>query len=102
MPIRLFPTDIITCKIYKFEVRESIHHLISCASTPRKTAICTRGVHLKVAAKFNCPIVKELDELAVMPAANVQEVGGGKACGKRKKPAANANYNDTPPQAFAF
>jgi hypothetical protein len=31
------------------------------------------------------------------PAANVQEAGGGKVCDKRKKPAANANYNDTPP-----
>ncbi|MEI6261539.1 MAG: hypothetical protein WCR46_16750 [Deltaproteobacteria bacterium] len=47
----------------------------------------------------NCPesghLSKSWIKLAVMPAANVQEVGGGKACGKRQR-------HLHPPQAFAL
>jgi hypothetical protein len=65
--------------------------------------ICAPSAHLKVAAKFNCPIVKELDELAVMPAANVQEAGGGKVCDKRPRSRRQTPTTTTPPpQAFAF
>jgi len=40
--------------------------------------------------------------LAVMPAANVQEAGGGKVCDKRKKACGKHQLHRHPPQAFAL